>query len=1146
MKTNRSRRGWFSKRPQNQKSRLTMEGLEDRNLLAANILATADDALATSDEVDNVVLAVEGESNVTLILETRNIDGSLNPTAPNVTATSGQVMATHSVKNDAEGSTGRTVVTVTPGEYTFDVAAQSGFGSYQVSISMMGDFDADAASVSDREALQAMAAMMQDNGTINPVTDRFFYQAGIDVSQDQYDSSMDANLNGTIESSEVGLVDANKAAGPLTVSIAADVTGPVISAVGLVVDSGVSDTDGISTSADIGGEIADENEVTAFRISVDGGDEVDILPQLGDISSGSFVISQSVLADAAGGSLAGGSHTVSMVAEDAQGNVTETPAAITFVLIDGNQAPAFVGDATATTNEDDPYSLDLAAQFTDANTGDVLTYTVDDLPGWMSRSDDVLSGTPANEDVGTYAITLRATDSQGLTASATLSLEVINVNDAPIVVVQDQTIEEDEPFTLDVSLFVADLDVGDEVTITVEAADGILPDGEPDNPGSFPAWLTYDSDTTTLSGTPTQADVGEDNDVGVYLRASDGEAASEGFFTIRVRDVNDVPELVQMIPDQTATEGNPFSIQLGDFFEDSDPGDSLTYAIQAKDGETLPSWLAVNNADGTLGGTPDDPDVGESYDVVVSATDSFGASVSDSFILDTVNINDDPVIVAVPENTTLGDSVPAGTIVTRITAADPDVGDTVTLELSGTDASSFVLDSTTGEVSVASGATLVSGKTLMFTVTASDSNGGSDSVDITVTITDNFPPTANDDSGFSTTDSESLTIAASDLTSNDTDPDSDTLTVTSVDATSASGATVTLSGSSIIYDPTNSTTLLQLHDGESIVDTFDYTVSDGNGGTDTATVSVTVEGTDLIELSLGFFDSGGNEVTVVQPGDSFELRVFVEDIRSDPKGVFAAFLDIEFNDTLVSVDGGTEGILHAEDYSSVVSNDSDALDTAGLIDDVGGSAGTIELGGGQFELLRIEMVASSTSGSAQFVTGPPAATPFNYMLLFGVDTQIPVEQVIFPTTTLNIAGPIPPLSGGSTATNQLNPLDTNNDGVVTSLDALIVINQMNGTGSGPYPDVNADGAVAPNDALAVINHLNSQQVQAPLAARESAVGGQAESTGPAWVTEDRNGFVEAPSPIPAVGYALETEQLPSRRAFVGYESLVDSVFEDLA
>ncbi len=71
--------------------------------------------------------------------------------------------------------------------------------------------------------------------------------------------------------------------------------------------------------------------------------------------------------------------------------------------------------------------------------------------------------------------------------------------------------------------------------------------------------------------------------------------------------------------------------------------------------------------------------------------------------------------------------------------------------------------------------------------------------------------------------------------------------------------------------------------------------------------------------------------------------------------------------------------------------------------------------------------------------------------------------------------------------NTHNSLDVNNDGQVTAMDALILVNYLNQNGPqvlGPKPDngegepaqfidVNNDGAISPIDVLIIINHLNN-------------------------------------------------------------------------
>jgi hypothetical protein len=72
--------------------------------------------------------------------------------------------------------------------------------------------------------------------------------------------------------------------------------------------------------------------------------------------------------------------------------------------------------------------------------------------------------------------------------------------------------------------------------------------------------------------------------------------------------------------------------------------------------------------------------------------------------------------------------------------------------------------------------------------------------------------------------------------------------------------------------------------------------------------------------------------------------------------------------------------------------------------------------------------------------------------------------------------------------NTANPLDINDDGATSPIDALVVINELNSNGSyllpkprsatgAPYYDVNKDGQLTPGDPLQIINYLNETDGQ---------------------------------------------------------------------
>jgi VCBS repeat-containing protein len=113
---------------------------------------------------------------------------------------------------------------------------------------------------------------------------------------------------------------------------------------------------------------------------------------------------------------------------------------------------------------------------------------------------------------------------------------------------------------------------------------------------------------------------------------------------------------------------------------------------------------------------------------------------------------------------------------------------------------------------------------------------------VTVTIVgENDAPTAQDAS-FDTNEDAAIN---EDLAPQASDPDTNDSLTLSGGTSSALGAAVTVNADgTFIYDPRDSATLQALASGETMEDTFGYTISDDGGGTDTATVTVTVSGVD--------------------------------------------------------------------------------------------------------------------------------------------------------------------------------------------------------------------------------------------------------------------------------------------------------------
>ena len=134
-----------------------------------------------------------------------------------------------------------------------------------------------------------------------------------------------------------------------------------------------------------------------------------------------------------------------------------------------------------------------------------------------------------------------------------------------------------------------------------------------------------------------------------------------------------------------------------------------------------------------------------------------------------------------------------------------------------------------------------------FTYTVSDGRGGADTAVVTLAIDGQSAiPVARDDTARLT----ETTSVTGNVLANDTDGDGDSLSVVALNGQSAavgqqvtlqSGALLTLNANgSYDYDPNGAFDALSA--GESATDNFSYTVSDGKGGTDVATVTLAIAG----------------------------------------------------------------------------------------------------------------------------------------------------------------------------------------------------------------------------------------------------------------------------------------------------------------
>jgi len=556
------------------------------------------------------------------------------------------------------------------------------------------------------------------------------------------------------------------------------------------------------------------------------------------------------------------SDTFTYTVSDGNGG-TDT-ATVTIAVIGINDPPTANDDNGAgfATNEDTAFVTgNVLTNDSDPNPSDTLSVQSIDTAGTLGTVTDNGDGTFTYDPNGAFeslavgesatdTFTYTVSDGKGGTDTATVTIAIEGRNDDPAA--SDDggvgfTTNEDSSFTTgNVLSNDSDPDASDTLTVQSFDATGTLGSVTDNDDGTF----IYDP-----NGAFEYLAVGESTTDTFTYTVSDGNGGTDtATVTITITGANDGPTASNDSGAAFTTNENSGFTTGNVLGNDTDPDTSDTLSVQSID-TTGTSGSVLDNGDGTF--TYDPNGAFESLAVGESATDTFTYTVSDgnggtatatvTITIDgrndTPSANDDGGAVFTTDEDS---SFNTGNVLTNDT--DPDSSDTLSVQSIDTSGTlGTVVDNGDGTFSYdPNGAfeSLAVGETTTdsFTYTVRDGNGGTDTATVTITITGiNDPPTATDDGGVGFVTDEDTSFVTGGVLTNDSDPNaSDTLTVQNIDTTGTLGSVVDNGNGTFTYDPNGAFESLAV--GESANDSFTYTVSDGNGGTDTATVTIAING----------------------------------------------------------------------------------------------------------------------------------------------------------------------------------------------------------------------------------------------------------------------------------------------------------------
>ncbi|MFZ4068935.1 MAG: cadherin domain-containing protein, partial [Caulobacterales bacterium] len=329
---------------------------------------------------------------------------------------------------------------------------------------------------------------------------------------------------------------------------------------------------------------------------------------------------------------------------------------------------------------------------TDPDPGDTLTYRLLDNANGRFVIDptsgviQVASGAVFDfEAAASHAVRVEVSDAGGLTATATVTLNVTNVNERPVVrAVATQTFVENATgpiFNVDA----IDPDAGTTLAYSLSGADAGLFEVSATGAVRFRASPNFEA----------PGDAGSDNRYDIIVTASDGTLSASKDFQIGVTNVNEAPRLTSdgaaSVVENSAGETVVATVTA----VDDDAGDVLIYQLVNDAG----GRFRIDSATGIITVAPDavlDYESQPSHILQVRVRDSLGATAVADLTVSLTDGNEFPVIssaasASIAEN--------AAGVVYTVTATDADPDQTLTYNLEGQDSDHFTIDAVSGAVS---------------------------------------------------------------------------------------------------------------------------------------------------------------------------------------------------------------------------------------------------------------------------------------------------------------------------------------------------------------------------------------------------------------------------------------------------------------
>ena len=316
---------------------------------------------------------------------------------------------------------------------------------------------------------------------------------------------------------------------------------------------------------------------------------------------------------------------------------------------------------------------------------------------------------PDYETKSTYSAIARVYDEEFFVQKA-FQVFINNLNDNTPSITSSATFSAAENQTTIGTVTATDAD-GDTVSYSLSGTD------------ASSISINSSSGALTFNGAP---DYETKTSYSARVTASDGTNSATQDITVNVTNVNDNSPSITSSASFSAAE-NQTSIGTVTSIDADGDGDTISYSLSGTDA----SSININSSSGVLTfNSAPDYETKSSYSVIVTVSDGTNSSTQ-TITINITNVNDNsPTITSGSSFSVSEGQIAIGTV----TATDAD-GDTVSYSLSGIDASSMSINSSSGVLTFNSAPDYETKSSYSATVTMSDGTNLS-TQDFTVTITD--------------------------------------------------------------------------------------------------------------------------------------------------------------------------------------------------------------------------------------------------------------------------------------------------------------------------------------------------------------------------------------------------------------------------